>query len=273
VSPVTPYGFIESLDSEAILAMIIGHFDESGKHRDDPVITFAGVAASYAKVKLFDEDWEIILRKYGLKSLHAVKAIRPSQALGKLGVQTLSERIEALKSFVDCINKHMELVLMLAWDVAGFQEMSPTSLNKIGNPDTPHYIAFTRGMLKLVDYYHRQDDKVNLVCDDDEETSEICYYHYKALRNVYRKARKRVISITFANDYHYPALQAADLVALLCRLDAHREFHGTPYDCEPLLTYAVQPRTLPSTQWLKQFSDRTVSQGLSDALDKNNDDH
>ena len=196
-----------------------------------------------------------------------VEAARPPQSLGNVPAQTLDKRIDSLKPFVDCINDNCELGLIQACDAAGFNSMSGAAKMVVGNPDNAHYLIFTRGMLELVDQFHRQGDKISLICDDDEETAEICYLHYKAVRRVYHKARTKIISLTFANDRYFPALQAADMISFLSRLQAKWEFYREEYDLRKLFEYLIEDRGAKHATWLKQFADKATTNRLSLALE------
>jgi hypothetical protein len=52
------------------MAIVAAYFDESGKKNDHRVVTFCGVCAALPKVRRFEQDWESLLRHYGLATTH-----------------------------------------------------------------------------------------------------------------------------------------------------------------------------------------------------------
>jgi hypothetical protein len=182
------------------MAVILCYCDESGKQGDHPVVTFSGLCLAQPKLAAFDDAWNTLLR---LSEKHGPKMPRG---------QTASERIKALIPFADCINQHFELGLVQALDIAGFNAMSKDARAKIGSPNDPYFIAFMRGGGEVLDYAH-DEDKVSIICDDDRATALDCYRHYRGLCTAHEKWRDKIISLTFADDRYFPALQAADMLA------------------------------------------------------------
>jgi hypothetical protein len=70
------------------------------------------------------------------------------------------------------------------------------------------------GFLALNDNVHA-DDKISIVCDHDLETAWDCFRHYNGIRRAHDLIRKQTISLSFADDEYFPALQAADMIAYL----------------------------------------------------------
>jgi hypothetical protein len=193
---------------------------------------------------------------------HASDASRP---LGTVPVQTLPERIEALKPFADCINQHLQLGLIQAWDVEGFKALSEEARRRIGSPDDPYYTAFSRGVLELA-AYAPETDKISLICDEDKETSPTSIAHYNAVREVEDAVKRKVVSLTFGDDGNFPALQAADLVAYLSRREAANRFFGTTNHFQPLFDYMVSAKPSASMEWRAMFADKTRLAALSLSL-------
>jgi hypothetical protein len=213
---------LDSLDKEPLLAIIHAYFDESGKKSDHPVVAFSGVCVGRDKLDDFDIAWRTLLRQYDLPALHMAKVSRSSQKVGSKmkANQTWAERIDCLKPFADCINAHLEIGLIQAWDVKGFWAIGKAERKALGSPTDPYYTAFARALIELVDHV-KDDDRISLICDDDRETALDCYRHYRGLQHARPDIRKKFASLTFATDDDFPALQAADMVAYLSRLEAN----------------------------------------------------
>src|SRR6185369_10803906 len=114
--------------------------------------------------------------------------------------------------FADCINTKLEYGLIQALDVKGFQALPKSFRAKLGSVDDPYFLGFARGTIALVDYVH-SDDKISIICDHDVQTAWDCYRQYMGIRRANERIRKQTISLSFADDEHFPALQAADMIA------------------------------------------------------------
>jgi len=262
-------GFLQSLEREPFMAIIHAYFDESGKMGDHPVVTFTGVCANQSRLKTFDDAWNTLLRQYGLKSLHMYKASQLNKIVGPRMPrhQPLDERIKALTPFADCINEHLECGLIQALDVKGFKSLTVAAKAGVGSPDDPHYLAFARGILEIVNYAS-DDDKVSLICDDDENTAWGCYAHYRAIRKAHEGVKEKIVSLSFSNDEYFPSLQAADMVAYLSRKEAKRQFYGDKYLFQPLFQILITQQPPGHMQWFKMFADESALKSLGTALGK-----
>jgi hypothetical protein len=235
------------------VGILHGYFDESGKV-DKPVVAFCGFIATASKIQPFEDDWNSILRGYEMGALHMSKAFNANLPLSpKIRKQSFAERIETLKPFADCIRKHFEYGVAIAVDVAAYQGLSKNSRNSLGGSENPHYLAFMQGIAALL-HHVREDDCVSFICDDDAETAWNCYQFYRRIRKISEDARKHFISISFAEDDSFPALQAADLLSSLTRMEARYLFFKTPYDYKELFNYLTAPQ--PLFNWGTGFWDK-----------------
>jgi hypothetical protein len=251
------------------MAILYGYFDESGKQSDHPVVSFTGVCAVESKISAFNDAWNALLRQYGIRALHMMKAGRLKEKVGDRMPrdQTAKERTEALKPFADCINEYLEFGFIQAWDVKGFQAMSTEARRKLGSVDDPYFLAFARGVAEIIDYVHG-DDRVALVCDDDKTTAWDCYRHYRGMKAADEQIRTKIVSLGFANDEHFPALQAADVLAYLSRLEAKRCFYGDHYTFPALFDYLTKDRGGDKMKWSLMFADEKIIKGLSDTFSR-----
>jgi hypothetical protein len=251
------------------MGILCAYFDESGKMGDHPVVTFTGVCASQSRLKNFEEAWNILLRQYGVKALHMAKASRLKENNGPKMPrhQSPSERTDALIPFADCINEHLEFGLVEALDVQGFKSLTAAAKVGVGSPTDPYYLAFARGLLEIVDYVH-DNDKISLICDDDEQTAWDCYSHYRAIRRVNESVKEKIVSLGFANDEYFPALQAADMVAFLSRLEAKKQFYRDEYLFRRLFRRLVAEQPVNRMQWFKMFADEKNLKDLGTSLGK-----
>ena len=243
-----------SHERERLVGILQGYFDESGKADDKPVVAFCGFIAAASKIQSFEDEWNSILRAYEIDVLTMKKAFKAHVPLSpKIRKQSFSDRIETLKPFADCIRKHFEFGSAIAVDVAAYRDMSAGAKKQLGGSENPHYLAFMQGIAGVLKHV-RSDDRVSFICDDDADTAWNCYQFYRRIRKIHDGARKHFISISFADDKSFPALQAADLLSSLTRMQARFSFFRTPYDYRPLFDNLTAPQ--PLFNWGTGFWDK-----------------
>lgn len=240
-------------DRERMVAIFQAYFDESGKI-DKPVVAFCGFVAPLSRVQVFENEWRGILRSYEMECLTMKRAFKAHTPLSRvIRKQSFAERIETLKPFADCVHRHFEYGIATAVDVGAYKQFSVAGKKKFGGSDNPHYVAFLTGMVAILKHLHG-DDKISLICDDDEETAWNCYRLYRRVRKIHEGCQRTLVSLSFAEDKSFPALQAADFLSALTRMRARYLFANTPYDYAPLFDYLTTPK-LPF-KWGVLFFDK-----------------
>ncbi|MFZ0799059.1 MAG: DUF3800 domain-containing protein [Terriglobales bacterium] len=255
------------LCGQLLMGFFHSFFDESGKFKDHKVVSFCGIVTENGNLRRFTEAWKVLLRHYEMPFLHMKRALNPNVALGPAILkQTIPERNDALKPFADCIADNLELGVAMAVDVEGFSKWEPGAKKRLGGSDDPAYLAFLRVGSTLQEYAARDDDQISLTCDDDLGTAWNFYQLYRRVRVIDPIARKKFIAIAFANDKHYPALQAADMLSSLVRLEAYRQFSKRPYDFIPLFKHLTQDRGPQAIKWRVMFANKAVLENLAKNL-------
>lgn len=250
------------------MAILYAYFDESGKKGEHSVVSFAGMCATENRIKIFDEEWEGLLRAYGWPALHMKELMGKKKFSHRVKADTRKERAEALKPFADCINDHLQFGLVVAMDVNGFNNLPVGMRAGLGNPADPNYVAFMRAMLQIVEYC-KDDDRIAVVCDHDNETAAGFWGYYMGIRRKHDRMRKLTVSISFADDNYFPSLQAADMVAYISRLEAKRQWFGDKHDYRCLLDHLVDKRPPGrAMQWGLAFLDEQKLRSLKSRADK-----
>jgi hypothetical protein len=164
----------------------------------------------------------------------------------------IEKRVDDLKPFVNCIRKYLLVVSGVAIDVAAFKRQPSHLFQRLGN--NPCYAAFATEMLQIIDFCSKED-KISLICDEDEETATEFYRLYRRVKKVWPAAKDKLIGITFATDMYLLALQAADLVASLIRLEAGRKMLALSYDYEALFQDLTLTKAKPGERiWQAETS-------------------
>lgn len=257
--------------------MAILHFfcDESGKYRKNPVVSITGIGADRSRLDQFDSQWRALLDSYGLlPELHMARVLQLSQANGpKMSSgQSLDERIDALLPFADCINNHLEIGLVQAWDVKGYSKLSMEVKRHLGGSHDPYQLAFIRGLLAIKDYAGK-GDVVNVICDDDEVTAWDTYMHFRAVFKALPEIADSFVGISFAKSQHYTPLQAADMVAFLVRREASARFWHKPNEYKRLADYLMadpKPGSQGVMHWYTMFADEQQLVNLANDMLKAN---
>jgi hypothetical protein len=248
--------------------MAILHFfcDESGKYRQNPLVAVTGVGGTRNRLDLFYDEWQALLRAYGLTELHMSQALNLNGDVGikfKAG-QTIVERQQLLFPFADCINKYCEIGLMQAWSVVGYNKLSMEVKKLLGGSYDPYQLAFVRGLMEIAKYVS-PGDYVNVLVDDDIVTAWDTYLHYREALKA-SDLTERFVGISFAKSFHYPPLQAADMAAFVARRAAREEFYKIENDCKLLADYLFIDQRPPGMQWHTGFFDEQKMANLGNEI-------
>ena len=210
-------------------------------------------------------DWGRLLDANGLTTLtmkDALKAHRPlSDKNPALGVES---RIAALIPFIDCVKKHLMVITGIAVDAKAFKSLPNHYFQVMG--DDPFFTAFTRTMLEVLKITH-PEDKISLICDDEEEMALPMYRLFRRVKTIYPDAHEKLRAITFADDRWSFGLQAADMVVSLLRHEAGKRFFGVEYDYGALYSALSTPTPKSGdTFWLIAlgFCDASMLNRLAD---------
>lgn len=246
--------------------------DEGGKYQSGNVVSFSGVVVSPSRLGSFNDEWNALLRSYEFVSFHMKDLADVYSAHGpKLpSDQTIEQRTAALLPFADCINKHLEIGFIQVWDVLGYASLPTEAKANLGGSESdPHYLAFTRGVLEIANHLN-SDDRASIICDDDLIKAWDCYLHYRQICKIMPEISKKFASLTFARDINFPALQAADMVAFLSRLEANARFHNEENKWLKLFNYLVtEPKPgIGLMRWFAMFADEARLLALANALPK-----
>jgi hypothetical protein len=241
-------------------------FDESGKFKDHDVVSFGGVVSPSAHFgEAFSKDWARCLNAIGIQTLTMKEALNADRPLStKTPATGVDNRIAVLLPFIDCIRKHLMVITAIAIDVRAYAAMPSHYHQAMG--DNPFFTAFTRSLLAVLEATDAED-KISLICDDEEEAAWPMYQLFRKVKIMYPDAREKLRAITFADDRWSFGLQAADLVVSLARQEAGRRFFGVEYQYGSL--FSALSNSTPKdgdTFWLIQFGfcDSAMLKNLGD---------
>lgn len=246
--------FLQIADTGESWSMVISaFFDESGKIGDHSEVSYAGVACLSHEYDAFDKEWSALLRGDGHSCLSMKGALNDQRPFTRRNPAIgAKKRIDALLPYVACVKKHFRAIICSVIDADCFRDLdSETKGNLHKNPAVA---AFTRTIMEIVNCCQR-NDSIAVMCDDEEEIALSLYKMYRRLKIAYAPIRARLSSITFADDKFYIAIQAADLVASLSRLEGAFRFRNQDNQYRVLFKELEAPGkggTLICGMWGKQ---------------------
>lgn len=260
---------IESpLGGAAIMTFFRSYFDESGKFKDHRVISFCGVVASHESLDCFNKAWDGLLRKNQLESFHTKHALQCGRNFSHvIRKESAIDRCNSLKPFVDCIVDNLELGIVVALDVAAYSKWSPGAKKRVWGNDDPAYLAFTQASAALKKHACRDEDRISIMCDDREETALNFYQIYRRFKRTSPELRKKFVSLSFADDKSFPALQAADLIAALVRLESLKRFNYHTHDYGPLVSDLICQRPHQKLHWIGIIGDKLKLEEIGGRLE------
>jgi hypothetical protein len=141
-----------------------------------------------------------------------------------------------LLPFIAAIRKHLWIITGIALDVAAFKNLPSHYYEMLG--DDPFYTAFLRQLLEIMKVT-QPEDKLSMICDDEELMALPMYKLYRRVKLVDPGARDKLKSLTFGDDEWMYGLQAADFVSSIIRMEAGKRFLNAPNDFEKLFKAVV----------------------------------
>jgi len=179
--------------------------DESGKFKDDAVISFCGVVGDQGAFREFGACWAHCLQDNGIEMLSAKDAFNANRALSEKNPALGSARESALMPFIACIRKHLDSVRGVSIDAEAFRNLPSHYFKVLG--DDPFFTAFLRAVLDAVNLVP-EGDRLTMICDDEEQMALPMYRLYRRIKSCSQKFETNLLrSVLLTTD-----------ICLLCRL-------------------------------------------------------
>jgi len=244
---------------------ISAFLDESGKTTSDVAAVGGVISPSQHFNTQFVPDWDRCLYMNGINTLTMKEALRADRPLSDrnpaLGIEN---RIAALLPFIECVRRHLMVISGLAINAKAFGEL-PSHYHQVMGKD-PSFTSFARTLLAILEITEVQD-KISLICDDEEQTAWPMYQLFRRVKLLYPDAHEKLKAITFADDRWSFGLQAADMVVSLVRQEAEKRFYGAEFNYSSLYSALVNPKPQNGDSfWLIQigFVDGPVLNALAE---------
>lgn len=102
--------------------MMEAYFDESGTHSGSPAMCVAGYLFDAEQCRLFDDEWKLMLKRFGLEYFHMAECAAGTGEFSKL---TAQERIEAETRAIGIIKRRITVGFVASGTEPEFNKYRP----------------------------------------------------------------------------------------------------------------------------------------------------
>jgi hypothetical protein len=191
---------------------MMAYFDESGKFADSKIVAYGGVVARKDVLDVLGHLWQARTQKSDIRHF-SMKDAMNFEGSFKGWRDRIADRNELLLDLCALI-RDVDRV-STAMTVAQFKAQTPDIRRRFGDLN---YCGFESCMAKILSRH--PSDNFMLTCDLSEEYAENTVKLFNKLRSLNATVKKRCLALTMADDEHFPALQAADMIAYCTRAAA-----------------------------------------------------
>jgi hypothetical protein len=200
--------------------VVHAYFDESGSQAGSDYICLCGYIAE-------DENWQMFCQEWGKQlRLDDIPYVHVANLMSRMGVYksktwTDGERDDLLSRYINIIRSNALAGFAIGFDAKHFRTMPSQTRQDTGDA---HMFCFIRMMRNIVETLRgwSYEPSISIVFDDHQRYSPLYYSRWSELRAKHPDMKKRIASITFADDEVFYPLQGADI---LCWL-SNRHLHG-----------------------------------------------
>lgn len=188
--------------------VVKAYCDESGKLADHKFVVFAACVAQDPNWDVITQRWNDVIFPLGISSISMKDAMTfHGQFSG--WANRGHERDELLYGLLDMAMPLAGSIVTAPMSTEEFKALPGEQRQLLRNPQ---YCGFEAGMRLIVSQMRSEHD-FHVICDSSEEYSPSMLRLYIHLRSRNEDFKRRCIAITFAEDYRFPPVQLADMVA------------------------------------------------------------
>lgn len=200
------------------MVVVKASFDESGKLADTEIVVFGGCVARAGAWEEISARWSDLLSAKGIAYLTMKDAMSfRGEFVGWQG--RVQERNELLMSLARAIQP---LLMFQVAAVIRSDSLKSLPRKKQAKLRDAQYCGFEACVKDVLARMEDPDLRLHVYCDSSEQYATECLRLYLKLRREHPEFRDRCIAVTFAEDQHFPPLQAADMFAYCERHNANR---------------------------------------------------
>jgi hypothetical protein len=200
------------------MAIFQAYFDESGKLADKEFVVFAACVATIADWESFSIKWTEMLGDIGY--VHMTEAVRCEGEFKRFRGKE-SDRDDLLVALAELAVARYAFSVHIPVKSATFKELPANLQTQLKDPVYCGFEGLLRNLLESASRIQatsgiKYSHGFQLYADASTDYSVQILKLYHRVKSVEQDARERFQSITFAEDEHFPPLQAADMLAY-CR--------------------------------------------------------
>lgn len=206
------------------MALSHGYFDESGTHKQGPVLCFSGYLFTSDNAISFDEKWRAMLAKFRLRYFH-MKEIHAPLGVGVFGDLAFDKRDLAAREAIEIIKTHAACGVMIGVDKCCGAALRASSLWK----NDYSFVAW-QAMYGVRDYMARlpAEDRVVVTIESGVKGAGDITEAFGKIMRVDEGRRFKLSKIVSSRRECDVALQAADMLAWHTNKFIARKREGKP---------------------------------------------
>ena len=233
-------------DPREHVMVVKAYCDESGKLADHKFVVFAACVAGDSNWDVISQRWNEIILSRGISCVSMKDAMTfHGQFSGWAGRE--QERDDLIYGLLDMAMPLVGSIATAPMSTDEFKSLTPVQQKMLRNPQ---YCGF-EACMRLILSDLRPGLDFHVVCDSSEEYSPTMLKLYIQLRARDEAFKRRCIAITFAEDYMFPPIQLADMVAY-----CERQRRMKAVDEQPAIVRRIMDR-------LEQTRQKTIYQGYA----------
>lgn len=184
--------------------------DDSDTFSQNGFICLAGFIASDVKWDSFYDQWAAKLSEHGLTKIHTSDFLAGEAEYADLGWD-YEQRVSVLQEFMGIVRENVECAVFSAVEVGEYRKVLKAAKKRL----QPEEFIFRRVLRHSFEHMGETGSKesIQFWFDDNTKTSPRFLSLWSKVKKNWHLARTMLGSISFADDFGLPPLQAADLLA------------------------------------------------------------
>lgn len=248
---------------------LAAYIDDSGKEMDSPSMVLAGYLGDENQWNHMAIEWNGILKAYRLKTFHMVAAWNMRSEYSQI---SMVKRNQLIMDLVKCTKACAEHAFVVSIDTEAYRHWFARGEFPEIRLTRPYFVAYHLMLSLICNHVYNFRDDHDLEITFDEQGGESASYILESVEHLREAARLqgyprlRIPTPCFKPDDDIPPLQAADILAWLCRREnsnyrAGKSWRDTAES--KILDFALD---MPST--IKLFGDRELKAMAEDAAQR-----
>ncbi|OGW13488.1 MAG: hypothetical protein A3G93_00685 [Nitrospinae bacterium RIFCSPLOWO2_12_FULL_45_22] len=207
--------------------MFGAYFDESGVHRDSPVVVVAGFLAPDKQWARLQSEWDKALKQTGISFFHMVDYENRQKQFKDWKED---ERIERLKKFLEIIKRRITIPVVAAVGVKDYKEAALWQRDP-GAPQNAYAFCALMCLQAIAAWADKvgHREPIGYIFEDGAlHKGELLKLADQIKKDPARQDRYRWVGLSFTDKRYFSPLQATDILAYEAYKEARVLLEGQP---------------------------------------------